>query len=965
MFNKMMIKRLKISAFTLILSPFVLVNIINAQTSDLQIFEGLAEGLNNSQGSRTLTEDDANTEEDPVNSQFKRGNIDFTDSEYGYTGDRSFDSAPIPRDNAKPLEYFGYEYFQQAPSTFIQSTNVPVPSDYIIGPGDNFKIYLYGNFNKEFTAEVSREGLVFFPDLGPINVSGLTFSESEKVIKDIVANKMIGTDINITMGTLRSINVYVMGEAFQPGLYTVSSLSTLTNAIFASGGINTSGSLRNIQLKRDGEVISEFDFYDILLNGDISKDLRLQPMDVIFIPPAEKTVGIRGEVFRPGIYELKKQEVLSDLLKFSGNLKPKASGSIEITRIDKGKNGFNLIEVTNQDMQSGSLDLLSGDVVNIPLITNSLNDVVLVTGHFQQPGFYPWKEGLKISELLREERLLSMTDLNYILIMRKDGLSKHQFLQADLVEIIEDQSFEKDIILRNRDHIILLPKLLKPEQITTRMIQDEFILDENEQYKMVDEWNSLTYLRKSLMEEKVSLEEQNSLLTNSPGASNIYANTDQPLARYYEYSIYDYCTLPDEIAVQIIEGSGFRAKKSLPIEELEGIDTPAEIMALQKEVENERIKSESSESVQSVAKDITSICRKQLLDPFSRIIDREVNQNGEKDLIAVYGNVHFPGEYPLTSNMTLRDAIKASGGLKDATYESEIELSRSDTTDKKISVYNSTASYSDDASMNISLKARDIINLKEISTDIKTVKITGEVYFEGEYPITENQTLTEVIMRAGGFTEFADLRAANLQRKALKEAETRRLAEARGELKRKIVLSSQSGGLGQNSLSSSAIEQLTSLLVDDSTAQSALGRLVIDLEGIVTGNEDDIILEGGDTLHIPKTQQTVSVIGEVYVPNAHVYRSDFTLADYINLSGGTNSFADQGNVYLVKADGSIVSPSELDQNSFFRGKNSTIEQGDTVVVPLQVQPFSTIKATTEVTQIIYQMALAAAAVNSF
>ena len=129
MFNKMMIKRLKISAFTLILSPFVLVNIINAQTSDLQIFEGLAEGLNNSQGSRTLTEDDANTEEDPVNSQFKRGNIDFTDSEYGYTGDRSFDSAPIPRDNAKPLEYFGYEYFQQAPSTFIQSTNVPVPSD--------------------------------------------------------------------------------------------------------------------------------------------------------------------------------------------------------------------------------------------------------------------------------------------------------------------------------------------------------------------------------------------------------------------------------------------------------------------------------------------------------------------------------------------------------------------------------------------------------------------------------------------------------------------------------------------------------------------------------------------------------------------------------------------------------------------------------------------------------------------
>ena len=247
----------------------------------------------------------------------------------------------------------------------------------------------------------------------------------------------------------------------------------------------------------------------------------------------------------------------------------------------------------------------------------------------------------------------------------------------------------------------------------------------------------------------------------------------------------------------------------------------------------------------------------------------------------------------------------------------------------------------------------------------KTVKITGEVYFEGEYPISENQTLTELIKRAGGLTQYAYPKAAKLQRKALKEAEQKRLSEARSELKRKIVLSSQSGGLGQDSLSGSAIEQLTSLLVDDSTSAEALGRLVIDMDAILSGNEADLILQDGDTLHIPKTQQTVSVIGEVYVPNAHVFRDDLTIQDYISFSGGVNSFADSGNIYLVKADGSIISPSEMGASGFFRGKVNGLEQGDTIVVPLQVQPFSTIKATTEVTQIIYQMALAAAAVNSF
>ncbi len=937
-----------------------------SQFQDIELIEGLAESFNSSQSNSPLTENDANTQQDPNNAIEKnRKTIDFIDLEYGYTGNQDFNPSPEPKASLKPLKYFGYEFFTQAPTTFAQLVNTPVPADYIIGPGDNFKIYLYGNVNNEFTAEVNREGIIFFPDLGPITVSGLTFTDAKKVIEQNVTNKIIGTEINITMGSLRSINIFVMGEGYRPGMYSVSSLSTLTNAIFASGGINPSGSLRNIQLKRNGSVISKFDFYDVLLNGDISQDIRLMPMDVIFIPPIGKTVGINGEISRPGIYEVLDSENLENLVQFSGNLKPKASNSIQITRIDREINGFKFYDVPNNQETFDTLDLYSGDLVTVPKVSNAVRNAVLIEGHYLEPGIHAFREGMRISDLLSKDKLMNMTDMSYILIKREMDLNVHEFYQVDLMEINDESNEDADLLLKDRDHILLFPRILTPEQITTRMIQDEIIINENQTLEFVDEWKSMTYLRKSLMEEKLSPQDQNKLITTGNMQNSLNSPDGQQLTRYYEYTIHDYCTIPRDTAIKIIEASGFRAKKSVPIEDLEDIDTPAELLALQKEVENERIKIQESTSDQVTSREITAICRNQLIQPFKQIIDRETAFEGEKKTVSIFGNVHFPGDYPLTNGMSISDAIKSSGGLRNPKFSSEIELSRTDATDKKVSILNSIQSLSDEASMKVALEEMDILNIKEVSAEMKTVKITGEVYFEGEYPISESQTISELINRAGGLTKFADTRAAKLQRKALKEAETRRLSEARGELKRKIVLSSQSGGLGQNALNSSAIEQLTSLLVNDEITESALGRLVIDLDAILSGNDDDLIIEGGDTLHIPKYQQTVSVIGEVYVPNAHVYRSSSTINDYINLSGGSNAFADVKNIYLVKSDGRIIPSSDLSGNTFFRGRGNFLEEGDTIVVPLQIQPFNSIKATTEITQIIYQMALAAAAVNSF
>ncbi|SVE63433.1 uncharacterized protein METZ01_LOCUS516287, partial [marine metagenome] len=228
-------------------------------------------------------------------------------------------------------------------------------------------------------------------------------------------NQFLNTESSVTLGELRSIGIFVLGEASQPGLFLVSGLSTLTNAIFVSGGVNTTGSLRNIQLKRNGEVVSTFDFYDLLLKGDTRDDSRLIQGDVVFIPPIGKTVGASGEIGRPGIYELKDNETLRDLIEFAGNLKPKADVfSADLQRVDPSVNGFSLIPVDFNKSSMDSFQLNNGDVLRVHSVVDNLKNAVLISGHAKQPGFFPWNEGMQIGDIVRStDDLLTMTDLNY------------------------------------------------------------------------------------------------------------------------------------------------------------------------------------------------------------------------------------------------------------------------------------------------------------------------------------------------------------------------------------------------------------------------------------------------------------------------------------------------------------------------------------------------------------------------
>jgi Periplasmic protein involved in polysaccharide export len=274
-----------------------------------------------------------------------------------------------------------------------------VPDNYIIGPGDVIKIVLFGNRNNRYELEVSNEGEILVPGIGPVSASGLSFEAFKKLISETIAAQFIGTTASVTLGQLRSINIFVLGDAMNPGMYTVSALTTMTNAIFTNGGIRNTGSLRNIQLKRNGKVISSIDFYDLLLNGDTSGDISLKEGDVVFIPPIAKTAAISGEVNRPHIFELLEGENLNDLISYAGGFKPSADkANMEIERVDSLSNSYKLINLSIDSVADTTL--YNGDVINIYPVDPVMRNAILVTGHAKQPGFLPWRSEMKISDLV-------------------------------------------------------------------------------------------------------------------------------------------------------------------------------------------------------------------------------------------------------------------------------------------------------------------------------------------------------------------------------------------------------------------------------------------------------------------------------------------------------------------------------------------------------------------------------------
>ena len=289
----------------------------------------------------------------------------------------------------RPLPLFGQSLFDQPLSTFAPMEQMQVPSDYVIGPGDELQIKIWGQLEASLRTVVDRSGQIYIPQVGQVSVAGVHYGNLEEELKRDLSKTFKNFNLTANIGRLRSIQVLVVGYARFPGTYTIGSLSTLVNAIFAYGGPSPQGSLRHIQVRRDGATITDFDFYDLLIQGDKSKDVHLQSGDVLYIPHVGPLVAISGSVNNPAIYEMKSSSTLNDLIEISGDLSSLADTSkITIERLvdHASRKTFEF----PYDEQSRNTPLQDADIVHVFSIVPSFQDTVTLRGHVANPGRYPW-----------------------------------------------------------------------------------------------------------------------------------------------------------------------------------------------------------------------------------------------------------------------------------------------------------------------------------------------------------------------------------------------------------------------------------------------------------------------------------------------------------------------------------------------------------------------------------------------
>ncbi|MFT5707684.1 MAG: polysaccharide export outer membrane protein [Oceanospirillaceae bacterium] len=805
------------------------------------------------------------------------------------------------------LKRFGYDLFAGEPTTFAPVSDVPVPSEYLVGPGDNIKVQLYGKENKEYDLVINREGVIQFPELGPMTVTGLTFSELRSSLSKQIDQQMIGVQSNITMGELRSMRIFVAGDAYKPGSYTVSSLSTITQALFVAGGVNEIGSLRNIQVKRNGKLVGSMDLYDLLLRGDASGDMRLRSGDVVFIPSVGGLVSVSGEIRRPAIYELNKNETMADVIAMAAGVKP---GAYPKRSSVERYNSNSLKTILNVDLTStaGKTTIAkAGDIIRVKSATSQYEDAITVVGAVVRPGKYQWYQGQKISDLVPSiwGDLSVSADLEYAIIIReinKQGdIQVHQFSP---VKAINGKDEVQNLTLSPRDRVIFFN--------FSDLTQNRYELN-----KLVKE-----------RVEKVQSLAGDSLIGNDLFKAGF---------------------------------SQLNQKKFSDLSELGGVA----INSKAEEDEATVIKGEVNKMLVNLFDDrdlikLSSVMnRGELLYPVIMKLNSQGRAGTGVQAVAINGKVNNPGIYPLAVNARVKDLVTAAGGLEEGAYTTRAELTSTYTTVDGSSISHKNialdAAIEGDAQQNVILKGRDILTVMTTPDwqENKSVEIRGEVKFPGTYNIRRGETLGDVLTRAGGFTNYAYLPSTVFVRESVRQQEQLEIKKLADQLRRDIATRgvSKDGNVVNYSDAQMMLTDLETI--------KAVGRLVVDLSAISVGIEQaDLQLEDKDVLYIPSTKQTIAVMGEVQHAATHRFKDGQTVDQYLAMSGGARERADDDRTYIIKADGSVMLPN---QSMWFSGESS-LQPGDTIIVPLDTEYKDSLTLWTQVTSIIYNTAVAFATV---
>jgi protein involved in polysaccharide export with SLBB domain len=801
---------------------------------------------------------------------------------------------------------FGYSFFRPDAGGFAPLTDVPVGPDYVIGAGDRIVLTLWGSIEGNYELEVNRTGEITLPRVGTVKIAGVNYGQLPQILRVNLAKVFKDFQLNVNLGKLRLIKVFLVGEVRNPGDYNLSSLSTLINALSAAGGPTYNGTLRNIQIKRNGKLVETVDLYDFFLKGDKSRDIRLQPGDTVFVPTVGPVAGIAGNVRKPAIYELRDEKSLKDLLALADGINP--SGylqRIQISRVEAHEkrlvNDFSLDPKSGDktlDDLTGSIAVRDMDFVKIFPIDGRLRGYVRLDGYVLRPGDYALKPGMRISDLVGKDNLLQehfsdaamLTRLyppdfhpekiffNLGKAMAGDGVQDMTLQEFDVVRVFSRYDMEEKPIVSISGEVQHpgVFRLTENETVSdlvkeagnlkrlafTKKAEIRRIRVENEQIKPYSIY--------------INLEEA---LKGDPKHNIVLAPFDEVVVKKYDF---------DETRFVRISGEIQRPGEYRLVEKMTIADLAMEAGGLKKTA---------------------------------------FTQNAEITRLKISGD--SVSSFPI--NVNLEEALK--GNPKE-----NILLERQDT-----------------------VTIRRIPNWAEETERYVTLK--GEFRFPGVYPIFKGENLSRVIERAGGFTDKAYLRAARFSRESIRELQQKRMDETLAKteeeiLKKQTELSSVAASKEELEANRAALEGLQRTVALLKT-KKAEGRLVIRLDTLdkFKGSSYDVEVMGGDTLEVPKMPNAVNIIGQVYNPTSIIPVEKEDVAYYLDKVGGPTREAEEDDIYIVRVDGTVQS---RQQTSIFKSfMSTTLGPGDTIIVPQQFEKTAWMRDIKDIATILGQLALTA------
>lgn len=789
------------------------------------------------------------------------------------------------RSEGKKLGRYSAAFY--ANKNLIDSSSLVTPDNYTIAAGDILELYIYGDRDDKQELTVQNDGTVQLEYIGPVHIGGMSYKDAKEHIISQLKHHFKTSSFKLIISKYSSIQATLIGDVKNPGIYNLSSFSTVKDLLIVSRGVRKSASVRDIIVKRKGKVIADIDFYDLLFNGKTIGNTLLKHGDIVIVKQAKKLVSIDGYINNSAIFELKESENLDKLLVYAGGLKPNASKTeIKVNRFDNNAKR-KTFKVTYQD--SKRFKLKDGDSVYVYPLDFTANDSVNFYGNIIRPGTYSLNNITTLNEFFKkslskgmQKFFLPNTYFEYGVIKRYTKNLKYVSKSFNLLKVID-----------GTESVSLYPK------------DEVYIFNVSDIY------------------------------------SNAYVLTKgSTLSKPGKLQYIDGMTIQDVISISGINGilddkvrvTSYATKKFMPKTSFYSLKSQGDT----------------------------------ILKAYDEVEVYDYYSTHSLEPVTITGEVIKPTTVYYEKGMSLKTLLDIAGGVTKQAYSRIIEIIRYKIDDDEMRQREIlTIDMRSQSSNAIKLQPYDKVKIFKIPNwnNQRTVTLKGEVIFPGTYSVENDEKLSSVIKRAGGYTKQAFIKGAVFTRETIRKQQMQEYNKSLAKVRRELALyNAMPANVKQSAnISRSSTEQLA-VVMEEAKKYMPMGRVSIDLNKNITKFTDsqfDLILQDQDSLTIPNRIDTITVFGEVFNPTSFVFDAEKSVDEYIAMASGLARTADSSNIYIVHANGI----SEPVSKSWFTS-SIEIQKGDTIVVPLYIKETNNLDLWDSVSRILASFAITAATMTT-